>query len=124
MLQVIYFAEVLHLLDRVKFQHSFTFDFLLIHEQISALVLTTPMFSTKALVLNVLGIELSDPLIVELQPLLSTCFDEAEVVTIFSRANMYDYTTKLVLKVVTIFNFLLFLYCVVINIERMWEFPS
>ena len=82
------------------------------------------MLPAVALCLDILWIELSNSLIVELQPLLRRRLDEAEVVAVLSRADMHNDSLELVLELLAVFHLFLLLDSVVVDVELVGELPA
>jgi hypothetical protein len=122
-LQVISLRYFLLMLEGIKLEQDLALDFLLIEQQIGTLIFPPPVLTTKALALNILRIELLDPLIIELEP-LGIALNKAEVVAILSRTNMHDYSLELVFEVVGVGHAVLFLGCVVVHVQLVRELPA
>jgi hypothetical protein len=115
---------IVPLLCVFEFEMQGVFFDLLIDEEISALAFSAPVLSSKAVILDIMGIELSDPFVVELNPPGVSLFDVAEVVAELCAAVVQDNSPESERVVIGVALSLLRVQRVVVYIKGVGELPA
>lgn len=108
----------------VELQDEIGFLFSLVDEEVGTLALPTPVLATETVNLDIVGIELSNPLVIELYPLVLTFANVAEVVSEIGGSIVQDNPLEFVSELFVLFGETFLLgQGVIVHVEFVGEFP-